>query len=107
MVYAAVNGHLQVVSALLDTFFPALPQEAEAARAEGKHAEATFLATPGSRDSRIAQLVGSRDMSASAYISCHAKAVPRLEYLPKQSQYLLPCRSLRQLMSSRLRPSAS
>ncbi|CAL5227030.1 g9925 [Coccomyxa viridis] len=57
MVYAAVNGHLQVVSALLDTFFPALPQEAEAARGEGKHAEATFLATPGSRDPRIAQLV--------------------------------------------------
>ena len=62
MVYAAVNGHLQVVSALLDTLFPALPQEADAARAAGQHAEAAFLDTPGGRDPRVAQLVGCIDI---------------------------------------------
>lgn len=57
MVYV-VSGHLQVVSAMLDTLFPALPQEAKTARAAGQHAEATFLDTPGSQDPRVAQLVG-------------------------------------------------
>ena len=57
MVYAAVNEHLPVVTALLDTLFPALPDEAEAARAAGRDAEAIFLDSPGGKEPRIAQLV--------------------------------------------------
>ena len=80
MVFAVVNGHLQVVSALLDTFFPALAQEAEAARVAGKHAEAAFLDTPGSKDPRVAQLVGCMAFRL-ADINCHVQPVPRLDYV--------------------------
>ncbi len=78
MVYAVVNGHLQVVSALLDTFFPALPQEAEAARVAGKDAEAAFLDTPGSRDPRVAQLVGPV-IVAFCKLICNVQLVPHCD----------------------------
>ncbi len=86
MVYAAVSGHLQVVSALLDTLFPALPQEAE--RSQGSRTACGSRisgATPGGRDPRVAQLVGSRDMSPSCtHVGCQRNRLnARLDYLPK------------------------
>ena len=57
MVYSSVKRHVAAVSALLDTLFPALDQEATAAREAGKEAQAIFLETSGATDPVVAYLV--------------------------------------------------
>jgi len=59
MVFASV--HSEVISELLNTLFPALPEEAKAARNAGQNAVATFFETPGGKDPRVAQLVRKVD----------------------------------------------
>lgn len=60
MVYKAVNEHLNVISALLEALFPALPEDAKAARIAGREAEATYLETPGNSDTAVAHFVRAR-----------------------------------------------
>ena len=60
MVVASV--HSEVISALLNTLFPALPEEAKAARNAGQNAVATFFETPGGKDPEVAQLVRQIDI---------------------------------------------
>ena len=57
MGFNTANRHVAAVSALLDALFPALDQEATAAREAGNEAQAIFLETSGAKDPAVALLV--------------------------------------------------
>ena len=60
MVSNTAKRHIASISALLDALFPALDQEATAARKAGKEAQAIFYETSGANDPIVALLVRQR-----------------------------------------------
>ena len=101
MVYNTANRHVAAVSALLDALFPALDQEATAAREAGNEAQAIFLETSGAKDPAVALLV--RDCCALVGCSCRG---PLSTHSMVSSENFF-CRCSKQLVSCHQKRNAA